>query len=51
MADPDLQLGGGGGEASLKNNFFRSFGPQFALKKGGTGGPLLDPPLKSRLNC
>ena len=29
VADPDLQIGGGGG---LKTYFFRSFGPQFGLK-------------------
>ena len=45
VADPDLQLRGGGA-GGLKNIFFWPLGPQFALKISGRPGPLpLDPPL------
>ena len=41
VADPDLQIGGGGGgrrgRALSKHIFFRSFGPQFGLKIRGSG--------------
>ena len=55
MADPDLQIRGGGGHPDpeirggddLKKNYFRHLGPQFGLKEkgGGPAGPSLDPPL------
>ena len=57
MADPDLQIKGGGshpdpemggGGPSLKKNFFQSFRPQFGLKirEGGPGRAVpLDPTL------
>jgi len=49
VADPDLQIrGGGGGEASLKKMFLQPFGPHFGLKIRGGGPPWvppLDPPL------
>ena len=60
VADPDLQIIGGGGggrgssrplgkgEGGLKKYFFRSFGPQFGLKIRGSRvlrAPPLDPPL------
>ena len=39
VADPDLQIGGGGGGAPSKHIFFRSFGPPFGLKIKGSGAP------------
>ena len=36
VADPNLQIGGGG-RALSKHIFFRSFGPQFGLKIRGSG--------------
>ena len=52
MADPDLEIvGGGAGEAEgigLAKKFLPSFGPQFGSKsKGGRvpRAPSLDPPL------
>ena len=57
MADPDLQMGGGG--AGLRKKLFRPFGPHFRLNiRGGPGPPgrPLDPPLLKKgakvfLNC
>ena len=48
MADPDLQIRGGGGWS--QKNFFWLFGPQFGLRIRGGGpraplAPPLDPPL------
>ena len=46
VADPDLQIRGGG----LKKIFFRLFGPHLGPKikgKPGPRAPHLDPPLKS----
>ena len=56
MADPDLQIRGGGGghldpevrgSPGLKKIIFRPFGPQFGLKVRGAGplAPPLDQPL------
>ena len=40
VADPDLHITGGGGGGGAKKNFFRPFGPQFALTIRGEGsGP------------
>ena len=50
VADPDLQIGGGGGAShpdfeirggsGLQKQIFRPFGPHFALSiRGGEGGP------------
>ena len=42
VADPDLQIRGGGGPVS-KTIFFRPLGPQFGLKKRGSLGPRAPP--------
>ena len=47
MADPDLQIWGGGGVGeggAVPQIFFRPFAPQFGLKIRGLAPPL-DPPL------
>ena len=54
MADPDLQIRGGGGHpdpeiregGQFSKNVFWPFGPQFSPKIGGGAGPL-DTPLRS----
>ena len=49
VLDPDLEIGGGGGEGWSPKKIFWSFGPQFRLKLRGEGGvpsaPTLDLPL------
>ena len=57
VADPDLQIKGGGGGlpnpeirgegANLQKKFFRPFVPQFRLKIRGHQALLLDPPLRT----
>ena len=43
MAEPDLEISGGGRGAGLEKKIFLPFGPQFGLKiRGGPGPP--DPP-------
>ena len=43
LADPDLQIGGGGGhpepQIRVVGRFFRPFGPQFGPKIRGAGPP------------
>ena len=51
MADPDLQIGGGG-VLGLKKIVFWPFGPQFGLTIRGARpprAPPLDPPLRETL--
>ena len=48
VADPDFQMGGGGGRWAISWNFFRPFGAQFGLNI--TGAPPLDPPLIGKGN-
>ena len=39
MADPDLQMGGGGAGGGLRKKLFRPFGPHFRLNIRGDRAP------------